>query len=380
MSDISPINLLECFQNRVHVQEEMIRLIRTENHHLKMALGPLMQMRDIFLRHLNTFQSEALQIEQCLGSLDSLFRMQPEVFQLASGSAYLFAHSKQQSSFYSADKANKFNIDSQSDLSSVEDLATSPSECLSKSFTSEAIRVNDHARKDESLDADKVFDHFSDFSSIESNSKNKNNFQIIDQDLRTDTKPVTDSFLQIGNCVEMYDEEVKTKKRPNLNIMNNSQLNLDKGGKYCICKKASSGKMIWCDNSACQNGKWFHFACVGLTVEPKVDKWLCPNCAIAIAIEGQIGVQQANEGYFKCKLCGKKCAQLFLLKRHVRIHLKARFHRCTWHDCTYSSPSRSNVYRHVRTKHFGLPQTVKEQMRKNIVDSNDPNEYIQSLK
>jgi hypothetical protein len=45
---------------------------------------------------------------------------------------------------------------------------------------------------------------------------------------------------------------------------------------YCYCRQVSYGQMIACDNEGCQR-EWFHFACVGLTAEPK-GKWYCPDC------------------------------------------------------------------------------------------------------
>lgn len=45
---------------------------------------------------------------------------------------------------------------------------------------------------------------------------------------------------------------------------------------YCYCKKVSFGQMICCDSDDCEK-EWFHFACVGLTEEPK-NEWFCPDC------------------------------------------------------------------------------------------------------
>lgn len=45
---------------------------------------------------------------------------------------------------------------------------------------------------------------------------------------------------------------------------------------YCYCKKVSYGQMICCDSDDCEK-EWFHFACVGLTEEPK-NEWFCPDC------------------------------------------------------------------------------------------------------
>ena len=51
------------------------------------------------------------------------------------------------------------------------------------------------------------------------------------------------------------------------------------GEVFCCCKNPSHGKMIQCENPSCDNGKWFHFGCVGLTAAPRgKKKWFCPQC------------------------------------------------------------------------------------------------------
>ncbi|KAJ1365036.1 hypothetical protein KIN20_025244 [Parelaphostrongylus tenuis] len=45
---------------------------------------------------------------------------------------------------------------------------------------------------------------------------------------------------------------------------------------WCFCREGSSGSMICCDNAECKF-QWFHFECVGLTVEPK-GEWFCFEC------------------------------------------------------------------------------------------------------
>jgi len=46
---------------------------------------------------------------------------------------------------------------------------------------------------------------------------------------------------------------------------------------YCLCKNISYGNMIRCDNVQCKKGEWFHYTCVGITVEPS-GNWYCPEC------------------------------------------------------------------------------------------------------
>ncbi|CAK7896213.1 hypothetical protein CAAN1_04S08152 [[Candida] anglica] len=54
---------------------------------------------------------------------------------------------------------------------------------------------------------------------------------------------------------------------------------------YCFCKQPSSGDMIGCDNeTACPNGDWFHYKCVGLLNRVEAlkyatgkQKWFCSD-------------------------------------------------------------------------------------------------------
>jgi len=46
--------------------------------------------------------------------------------------------------------------------------------------------------------------------------------------------------------------------------------------RYCVCNQVSYGDMVGCDNDDCENGEWFHYACVGLQQEPK-GKWFCSD-------------------------------------------------------------------------------------------------------
>lgn len=48
---------------------------------------------------------------------------------------------------------------------------------------------------------------------------------------------------------------------------------------YCLCKQVSYGEMVGCDNTECEI-EWFHFGCVGLTLQSKPKgKWYCPICS-----------------------------------------------------------------------------------------------------
>ncbi|KAE9418419.1 hypothetical protein Angca_009592, partial [Angiostrongylus cantonensis] len=51
----------------------------------------------------------------------------------------------------------------------------------------------------------------------------------------------------------------------------------DANEQWCFCREGSSGSMICCDDPECKY-QWFHFDCVGLTVEPK-GQWFCSECS-----------------------------------------------------------------------------------------------------
>ena len=65
------------------------------------------------------------------------------------------------------------------------------------------------------------------------------------------------------------------------------------------------------------------------------------------------------------------------LARHERIHLGLKPYKCSWNNCIFSAKRRDSVIQHIRTVHFQLPESVKEQQRRGIVDQRDPNELIE---
>ncbi|TKR70581.1 hypothetical protein L596_022586 [Steinernema carpocapsae] len=58
-----------------------------------------------------------------------------------------------------------------------------------------------------------------------------------------------------------------------------AQVNDNHAPKFCKCHKQSYGKMIQCEAAKCPYD-WFHYECVGLTVEPSGEEpWYCNFCA-----------------------------------------------------------------------------------------------------
>ena len=77
--------------------------------------------------------------------------------------------------------------------------------------------------------------------------------------------------------------------------------------------------------------------------------------------------------------CGKEFRRPANLKDHQRIHLGLKPFQCTFGTCQFASGRKENVLQHVRTSHFNLPRSMKEQKIKNIEDYRDPNDYIQTV-
>ena len=58
---------------------------------------------------------------------------------------------------------------------------------------------------------------------------------------------------------------------------------------YCICKLDYEGTMIYCNNSECKEGSWFHLECLGMEEEDvPEDDWFCSeSCKVSLTKEGK---------------------------------------------------------------------------------------------
>ncbi len=92
------------------------------------------------------------------------------------------------------------------------------------------------------------------------------------------------------------------------------------------------------------------------------------------------GLPYAKEGgRYICKFqdCCQELKSRHNLLLHQRAHLGIRPYRCKWPGCSYNSNQSSAVIRHIRTKHFLLPLTMREQQMKKIEDDRDPKEFLE---
>lgn len=72
-------------------------------------------------------------------------------------------------------------------------------------------------------------------------------------------------------------EEKVKKKEEEEAVVDESQI------LYCKCRKVSHGDMVACEGKKCKY-EWFHFACVGLTSEPK-GSWYCDACSASMGLK-----------------------------------------------------------------------------------------------
>lgn len=77
-----------------------------------------------------------------------------------------------------------------------------------------------------------------------------------------------------------------------------------------------------------------------------------------------------------CQFCGKKFYLQNELKRHEMIHTNSRPFVCTWPRCTRRTLHKFQIIKHIRTVHFKLPVTRKQQLKMNIHDDRDPKTFF----
>lgn len=78
--------------------------------------------------------------------------------------------------------------------------------------------------------------------------------------------------------------------------------------------------------------------------------------------------------------CGRKFEMVCMLRRHRRIHNAEKPFRCRWGDCTFASVRLDPVKKHIRSQHFGVPETIKEIRAMGIENVPDPSTWIEVIK
>lgn len=58
---------------------------------------------------------------------------------------------------------------------------------------------------------------------------------------------------------------------------------------YCVCRGASFGNMIACDNKGClDRSNWYHMDCVRLDPAESVPEiWFCPSCEFQAGVKAR---------------------------------------------------------------------------------------------
>ena len=88
--------------------------------------------------------------------------------------------------------------------------------------------------------------------------------------------------------------------------------------------------------------------------------------------------QQQLQRQYQCSIpeCGRAFQTKTLLRRHQRFHIRIKPYRCRYPNCGYASEVQYAAITHIRTVHYNLPATLKEQRERQIVDNRDPKDLL----
>ncbi|KAJ6218535.1 hypothetical protein RDWZM_009692 [Blomia tropicalis] len=101
-----------------------------------------------------------------------------------------------------------------------------------------------------------------------------------------------------------------------------------------------------------------------------------PNKVYAVLTPSNFNERLPKKYECKYEGCNKSFLRAANLKIHERVHYGLKPYQCTFEDCKFSAERRETVTQHIRTNHFNLPRSLKEQKMKKIIDSRDPNDFI----
>lgn len=112
--------------------------------------------------------------------------------------------------------------------------------------------------------------------------------------LDNETKTISHLIPQTSYDGSLKERNKKKKKKRESISDNNSSFFDTNEPLYCTCKQVSYGQMIGCENTDCPI-EWFHFPCVGITVEPE-DPWYCNICKPTDIVEDVVAKMKEDNG------------------------------------------------------------------------------------
>lgn len=95
-------------------------------------------------------------------------------------------------------------------------------------------------------------------------------------------------------------------------------------------------------------------------------------------MEEHIRATHSGEKPHTCAHCDKKFYKLSNLRRHERLHMQLQPYRCSWPGCASKYSNRSDILRHIRAVHFGLPRvSAAQQPEQDLLDGRDPKVFME---
>ncbi|CAL4070020.1 unnamed protein product, partial [Meganyctiphanes norvegica] len=93
-------------------------------------------------------------------------------------------------------------------------------------------------------------------------------------------------------------------------------------------------------------------------VRTHINHFKCPQCDMTcptkVTLLAHIQYRHSDSKPHQCELCEKRFKALYDLSRHMVVHSKENFYRCTFEDCTRTFRAQSSLNAHVLKTHHGM--------------------------